>query len=164
MNIHLMQYIYPCCARTRYTRGTSRFVILWFFLKMGKRKDQRGPRTATAKESHQSSAIMIRGQFIHPRAQSRTQSTGTWLGASSWKSRAHSVYGERPAVSAVLSTLVYWHFCAVTRDSQNVRVGELVVRKELSDNYCFYNPKYDSLSGAHRCCFYNFCGYCLNLK
>lgn len=27
---------------------------------------------------------------------------------------------------------------------------ELVVRKELSDNFCFYNPKYDSLSGAHR--------------
>lgn len=26
---------------------------------------------------------------------------------------------------------------------------ELVVRKELSDNFCYYNPHYDSISGAH---------------
>jgi len=29
-----------------------------------------------------------------------------------------------------------------------VLIEELVVRKELSDNYCFYNPEYDKLSGA----------------
>lgn len=27
-------------------------------------------------------------------------------------------------------------------------VEELIIRKELSDNYCFYNPDYDSLDGA----------------
>lgn len=26
---------------------------------------------------------------------------------------------------------------------------ELIVRRELSDNYCFYNPDYDTLKGAH---------------
>jgi deoxyribodipyrimidine photo-lyase len=25
---------------------------------------------------------------------------------------------------------------------------EAIVRRELSDNFCFYNPKYDSIEGA----------------
>ncbi len=29
---------------------------------------------------------------------------------------------------------------------------EAVVRKELSDNFCFYNSNYDSIDGAHRYC------------
>ena len=33
-------------------------------------------------------------------------------------------------------------------DSMNVLFEELIVRKELSDNYCFYNENYDSLKGA----------------
>ena len=33
-------------------------------------------------------------------------------------------------------------------DSVNVLLEELVVRKELADNYCFYNQRYDSLEGA----------------
>lgn len=33
-------------------------------------------------------------------------------------------------------------------DSINALLEELVVRKELSDNYCFYNLNYDSLDGA----------------
>ncbi|XP_057713433.1 CPD photolyase isoform X2 [Corythoichthys intestinalis] len=28
-------------------------------------------------------------------------------------------------------------------------IEELVVRRELTDNFCFYNPKYDSLEGAY---------------
>ena len=27
-------------------------------------------------------------------------------------------------------------------------VEEAVVRRELADNFCFYNPKYDSVGGA----------------
>ncbi|MFB0900904.1 MAG: deoxyribodipyrimidine photolyase, partial [Dehalococcoidia bacterium] len=30
----------------------------------------------------------------------------------------------------------------------NAYIEELVVRKELADNFCFYNHKYDSLEGA----------------
>ncbi len=28
-------------------------------------------------------------------------------------------------------------------------VEEAVVRRELSDNFCFYNPKYDTIEGAY---------------
>lgn len=35
-----------------------------------------------------------------------------------------------------------------TMDSINAFIEELVVRKELADNYCFYNPNYDKLNGA----------------
>ncbi|MBL8121619.1 deoxyribodipyrimidine photo-lyase [Candidatus Saccharibacteria bacterium] len=33
-------------------------------------------------------------------------------------------------------------------DNCNALLEELIVRKELSDNYCFYTPHYDSLEGA----------------
>ena len=33
-------------------------------------------------------------------------------------------------------------------DSMNAFLEELIVRKELADNYCFYNPNYDDLAGA----------------
>lgn len=33
-------------------------------------------------------------------------------------------------------------------DGANAFLEELLVRKELSDNYCFYEPHYDSLAGA----------------
>lgn len=33
-------------------------------------------------------------------------------------------------------------------DSINALLEELVVRKELADNYCFYQPNYDNLDGA----------------
>ena len=43
-------------------------------------------------------------------------------------------------------------FCVSTvqryNESVNSFVEELVVRRELSDNHCFYNPKYDSIDGA----------------
>ncbi len=34
------------------------------------------------------------------------------------------------------------------QDSINALLEELIVRKELADNYCFYNTNYDSLKGA----------------
>ena len=37
---------------------------------------------------------------------------------------------------------------ASTMDNINAFLEELIVRKELSDNFCFYNPHYDSLKGA----------------
>jgi deoxyribodipyrimidine photo-lyase len=33
-------------------------------------------------------------------------------------------------------------------DSVNALLEELIVRKELADNYCFYQPHYDNLAGA----------------
>lgn len=35
------------------------------------------------------------------------------------------------------------------RDSINALIEEIVVRKELADNYCFYNPNYKNINGAH---------------
>lgn len=39
-------------------------------------------------------------------------------------------------------------FRARYNESVNSFVEELVVRRELSDNHCWYNPKYDSIDGA----------------
>lgn len=33
-------------------------------------------------------------------------------------------------------------------DSVSAYREEAIVRRELSDNFCFYNPKYDSIEGA----------------
>ena len=33
--------------------------------------------------------------------------------------------------------------------SVEVFVEEAVVRRELADNFCFYNPNYDSIEGAY---------------
>lgn len=38
---------------------------------------------------------------------------------------------------------------AMDRDDKEAFFEELVVRRELSDNFCFYNPQYDVLAGAH---------------
>ncbi len=35
------------------------------------------------------------------------------------------------------------------KDSRDVFLEELIVRRELADNYCFYNPKYNQVAGAH---------------
>jgi deoxyribodipyrimidine photo-lyase len=37
----------------------------------------------------------------------------------------------------------------VDEEFQNAFLEELIVRRELSDNFCFYNPHYDSLDGLH---------------
>lgn len=38
---------------------------------------------------------------------------------------------------------------AVPADAKAVYLEELIVRRELADNYCFYNSAYDTLAGAH---------------
>ena len=35
------------------------------------------------------------------------------------------------------------------RESKDAYLEELIVRRELADNYCFYNPNYDKVLGAH---------------
>jgi deoxyribodipyrimidine photo-lyase len=37
----------------------------------------------------------------------------------------------------------------VPGDAKNSFLEELIVRKELADNYCFYNQAYDTVAGAH---------------
>ena len=37
---------------------------------------------------------------------------------------------------------------ASTKSSVDAFIEEAVVRRELADNFCFYNPKYDSVGGA----------------
>ncbi len=35
------------------------------------------------------------------------------------------------------------------RESRDAYLEELIVRRELADNYCLYNPDYDKVTGAH---------------
>lgn len=37
----------------------------------------------------------------------------------------------------------------IPRDAKQAYLEELIVRRELTDNYCFYNDKYDKVAGAH---------------
>ncbi len=37
----------------------------------------------------------------------------------------------------------------VPKDSKDTYLEELIVRRELADNYCFYNANYDRVAGAH---------------
>jgi deoxyribodipyrimidine photo-lyase len=39
--------------------------------------------------------------------------------------------------------------CGVDEEIRNEFLEELIVRRELSDNFCFYNPHYDSMDGLH---------------
>ncbi|RPH32586.1 MAG: deoxyribodipyrimidine photo-lyase [Bacteroidales bacterium] len=39
---------------------------------------------------------------------------------------------------------------AATEEDKSAFLEELIVRRELSDNFCYYNPNYDSLEGFHR--------------
>ncbi len=36
-----------------------------------------------------------------------------------------------------------------SEESRKAFLEELIIRRELSDNYCFYNPNFDSLEGIH---------------
>ncbi len=38
---------------------------------------------------------------------------------------------------------------AAPRDDKEAYLEELIVRRELADNFCHYNPKYDTVAGAH---------------
>lgn len=35
------------------------------------------------------------------------------------------------------------------KESRDAYLEELIVRRELTDNYCYYNPQYDKVEGAH---------------
>ena len=34
-------------------------------------------------------------------------------------------------------------------ESVDAYIEEAIIRRELSDNFCFYNPKYDSIEGTN---------------
>jgi deoxyribodipyrimidine photo-lyase len=60
-----------------------------------------------------------------------------------------------PTVDGLSGLSPYFHFgqmatlrVALTAPSAEVLIEEMVVRKELSDNFCLYQPCYDSLDGA----------------
>lgn len=38
--------------------------------------------------------------------------------------------------------------CLILLKAVDTFLEELIVRRELADNYCFYQPHYDSLKGA----------------
>lgn len=67
---------------------------------------------------------------------------------------------NKNAISNLSPYLRYGHISAqwlalevskaqVGRDNKEVFLEELIVRRELADNFCFYNKDYDKVSGAH---------------
>lgn len=51
-------------------------------------------------------------------------------------------------ISAQRCILEVSKFSKMYQDSVATYREEMIVRRELSDNFCFYNPKYDSIEGA----------------
>lgn len=80
--------------------------------------------------------------------------------------RGYSVKRNNPTINGLTELSPYLHFgsigavtivrqlqAALAKDNSlqadvSTLIEELVVRKELSDNYCYYNRYYDSLTGA----------------
>lgn len=116
--------------------------------------------------------VVLLASFSH---QSDTKPI-TWLapGAKAAKERLKAFvdtdldsYAEKrndPNESAVSHLSPYLHFGHVSsqwvalqvssatdtdKASREAFIEELVVRRELTDNYCFYNPEYDKVAGAH---------------
>ena len=79
------------------------------------------------------------------------------------RSRGYANRRNDPTLNALSDLSPYLHFGQISaqrvayetqkspmqRDDKEAFIDELVVRRELSDNFCFYNPQYDSVSGAH---------------
>ena len=79
--------------------------------------------------------------------------------------RFENYYNERndPVLNRVSQLSPYFHFGQLSpqraalavlpliqyTESQSAFLEELIIRRELSDNYCFYNKNYDSLEGIH---------------
>jgi deoxyribodipyrimidine photo-lyase len=68
---------------------------------------------------------------------------------------AYAVARNDPTVDGLSGLSPYLHFgqlaslsVALTVPDADTLIEEMVVRKELSDNFCFHEPSYDSLGGA----------------
>lgn len=55
---------------------------------------------------------------------------------------------EEPPLLLVKVKLVETSGVPSKEEGMNALFEEMIVRKELADNYCFYNPNYDNLGGA----------------
>ncbi len=57
-------------------------------------------------------------------------------------------YGQLAGAKVVRAVEAVAHKYPSLRADANAFIEELVIRRELSDNYCFYNTNYDKLTGA----------------
>jgi len=76
----------------------------------------------------------------------------------------YSIDRNNPALRGISDLSPYIHFGQISTqrialeiqkidcsiDSKNSFLEEMIVRRELSENYCHYNPNYDNLDGAHQ--------------
>lgn len=46
--------------------------------------------------------------------------------------------------------MIGWLKSSLARKVKDVFLEELIVRRELSDNFCYYNPDYDTIKGFPR--------------
>lgn len=57
-------------------------------------------------------------------------------------------YGQLSSAAVIRAVLEAVGDAPAIKDSADSFIEEITVRRELSDNFCFYNPHYDSLEGA----------------
>lgn len=77
------------------------------------------------------------------------------------------LYGDKrnnPLIDALSNLSPWFHFGMISvqrcileiskykstfKNSVDAFMEEAIIRRELSDNFCFYNPNYDNIKGAH---------------
>lgn len=52
-------------------------------------------------------------------------------------------------ISAQRAILTVKNMSSKAKESVDSFIEEAVIRRELSDNFCFYNPQYDSVNGTN---------------
>ncbi len=57
-------------------------------------------------------------------------------------------FGQLSSLSVAIAVYDELNRAAVKQADVDTLIEEMIVRKELADNYCFYNPHYDRLQGA----------------
>lgn len=58
-------------------------------------------------------------------------------------------FGQVSVQRAILIAKAYANENKISSEAINAFIEQVVVRRELSDNFCFFNPNYDNLTGAY---------------
>jgi len=101
-----------------------------------------------ALKSGEAAAHAVLSDFINKRLQNYAdyRNDPTKDGLSGLSPYLH--FGQISSLRVVLEIMLAFSKNPALKTGADVLIEEMVVRKELSDNYCFYNSNYDNLKGA----------------
>lgn len=106
-----------------------------------------GSDTSLFTAGEQAAQAMLDGFVAHRlKGYAANRNNPTINGQSGLSPYTH--FGQLSAASAVRAVLEHGPRHGVSQEDIDAFVEEITVRKELSDNFCLYNPRYDSLDGA----------------